>query len=132
MLEQLVKNGFGKDEDYNCAEKVLYGANEVYGLGLDTKALKMAAAFGGGMGTGRTCGAVAAALMVIGAVKTEKVAHQSPEVKAMAVKFQEDYEGRMKSIDCAPLKEMHADETIGCSKIIETAAEVLDQLMAEV
>ena len=49
MLHELLKNGFGKDRDFNCAEKMLYGANEAYRLGLSPEALKLAAGFGGGM-----------------------------------------------------------------------------------
>ena len=36
-----------KERDLNCAETMLYAANDVYGLELDKKALKMAAGFGG-------------------------------------------------------------------------------------
>ena len=57
MLYDLIMNDFGKEEDYNCAEKILYGANKVYNLGLSKEALKLSAAFGGGMGIESTCGA---------------------------------------------------------------------------
>lgn len=50
MLSDLIKNGFGEEEDLNCAEKILYAANREYNLGLDKSALKLAAGFGGGMG----------------------------------------------------------------------------------
>ena len=47
MLYELLQNGYGKDHDWNCAEKILYGANEAYHLGLDRNAFKLAAGFGG-------------------------------------------------------------------------------------
>jgi len=48
-LYEYLSSGFGKAEDLNCAEKILYGANEIYDLGIDKNDLKMAAGFGGGM-----------------------------------------------------------------------------------
>lgn len=129
MLEQRIIKGFGSAEDYNCAEKILNGANETYGLGLEGKGLKMAAAFGGGMGTGRTCGAVVGAIMVLGMEYTATVAHQSPMVKEMAVEFQAAFTKMMGSIDCMELKEHHWSETAGCTEVVRAAAEVLDSLM---
>ena len=37
------------DADYNCAESILRGGNDAYGLGLDENALKVIAGFGGGI-----------------------------------------------------------------------------------
>jgi C_GCAxxG_C_C family probable redox protein len=54
-----------KEHDLNCAETMLYAANDVYGLELDKKALKMAAGFGGGMYIRSVCGALAGGIMVI-------------------------------------------------------------------
>ena len=53
-------------QDFNCSQVVF--STYAPSLGLDRKtALRVAAAFGGGMGrTGETCGAVSGALMVIG------------------------------------------------------------------
>jgi len=77
-LNELLKNGFGKCENYseeelarygnvnmNCAERILRGANEAYGLGLSDEALKVSAPFGGGMGIGSVCGAITGAIMVL-------------------------------------------------------------------
>ena len=49
MLKDLLENGYGVKEDLNCAERILYGANKVYKLGLDRDDLKVAAGFGAGM-----------------------------------------------------------------------------------
>lgn len=65
MLADLIDKGFGKDQDLNCAEKILWGANQAYGLGLDHEALKLASGFGGGMGIGSLCGAVASSVMTL-------------------------------------------------------------------
>jgi C_GCAxxG_C_C family probable redox protein len=54
------------EKGYSCAPSVLSTYSEQFGLGKEL-ALKIACGFGGGIGrTGRTCGAVTGAVMVIG------------------------------------------------------------------
>ncbi|MFX0009602.1 MAG: C-GCAxxG-C-C family protein [Candidatus Hermodarchaeota archaeon] len=54
------------EKDFNCAQSIFGTFAPYYGLDRDT-ALKIATGFGGGMGrSGRTCGAVTGAYMVIG------------------------------------------------------------------
>lgn len=129
MLKTLIEQGFGNLEDYNCAEKILYGANEAYGLGLSHEVLKMSSGFGGGMMTENTCGAVAASIMVLGLKVTETVAHQSDTLKPIVQSFISEYEREMQHIVCAPLKLSHRTETEGCTSVIVKAAEVLDHVM---
>ena len=33
MLAKLLEDGYGINEDFSCAEKILYGSNKAYGLG---------------------------------------------------------------------------------------------------
>ena len=44
MLQELIQGGYEIDEDLNCAETILYGANQVYHLNLNPDSLKLAAA----------------------------------------------------------------------------------------
>ncbi|NHJ21128.1 MAG: C_GCAxxG_C_C family protein [Candidatus Lokiarchaeota archaeon] len=54
------------EKDFNCAQSIFGTFAPYYGLDQDI-ALKIATGFGGGMGrSGRTCGAVTGAYMVIG------------------------------------------------------------------
>lgn len=54
------------EKGFSCAPSVLSTYSEQFGLGKEL-ALKIACGFGGGIGrTGRTCGAVTGAVMVIG------------------------------------------------------------------
>lgn len=46
------------EHDLNCAETILNAANDVYKLGLDKNALKMASGFGGGMGIDKEAGII--------------------------------------------------------------------------
>lgn len=129
MLKELIESGFGNEEDYNCAEKILYGANKVYNLGLDKKALKLSAGFGGGMGIESVCGALTAAVMVLSHIYVENIAHEGDKIKRVNQdlfrKFMED----MNSIQCSYLKKTYRKEDIGCHHIILKAAEVLDSIV---
>jgi C_GCAxxG_C_C family probable redox protein len=125
----MIEAGFGIEEDYNCAEKILYGANIAYGMNLSESALKMSAAFGGGMGIEDKCGALTAGLMVLSQEFTNTVAHQSGQLRPITNEFLNRYTAKMGSLDCAPLKEYHKTEAIGCKLIILEAARILDELM---
>jgi hypothetical protein len=45
QLSKLVNDGYMEKKYLNCAQTVLFGANEVYRLGLEPDALKLAAGF---------------------------------------------------------------------------------------
>lgn len=129
MLSELLKQGFGEKEDLNCAEKILQGANIAYNLGLDKESLKLASGFGGGMAIGDKCGALTAAIMVLGRLFVENRAHESTKIKNLTKELFEEYRKEMGSIDCAPLKEMHRTEELKCRNVIIKAAEVLDRIV---
>jgi C_GCAxxG_C_C family probable redox protein len=130
MLADLIKEGFGEKEDLNCAEKILQGANAAYRLGLDKRALKLASGFGGGMAIGDKCGALTAAIMVLGELFVKERAHESTRIKYLTTELFQEYEREMGSIDCTPLKEMHRTEELKCRNVILKAAEILDRIVA--
>ena len=129
MLKGLIEQGFGIDQDFNCAEKILYGANEAYGLGLDKKALKMAAGFGGGMAVGSVCGALTGSIMVLGNLFVVDKAHESTRSKDLVKELLANYEKEMGSINCEPLKEKYRTEKEKCFYVILKAAETLDAIV---
>jgi C_GCAxxG_C_C family probable redox protein len=129
MLAELIKKGFGEQEDLNCAEKILQGANTVYNLGLDKEALKLVAGFGGGMAIEDKCGALTASIMVLGKLFVKNNAHESTKIKDLTVELFEEYKKEMGSIDCAPLKEKHRTEELKCKNVILKAAEILDRIV---
>lgn len=130
MLTELIKGGFGEEEDLNCAEKILYGANIAYKLGLNRDALKLAAGFGGGMAIEDKCGAITASIMVLGELFVNERAHESEKVKRLTKEMFDEYRKEMGHVDCAPLKEMHRTEELKCRNIIVKAAEILDSIVA--
>jgi C_GCAxxG_C_C family probable redox protein len=130
MLSTLILQGYGKKEDWNCAEKILYGANQVYSLGLDKQALKMSAGFGGGMAIGSVCGALTAAVMVLGLLFVKNNAHESSRIKELTQELFITYKQEMADIHCDPLKAMYRTDEIQCTNVIAKAAEVLDRIIA--
>lgn len=130
MLRNLLLKGYGNEQKYNCAEKILYGANEIYNLGLGKETMKLAAGFGGGMGIESTCGALVASVMVLSKLFVENTAHGS-NIKEITSEFLNRYKNEMKSLECAILKKEYRDEEKGCSDVIIKAAEILDEIIAE-
>ena len=131
MLYELIKNGYGNEEDYNCSEKILYGANQVYNLNLNKEALKLSAAFGGGMGIESVCGALTGAVMVLSSKYVKNIAHEDEKPFDLSKELFEKYESKMGSIKCNELKAKYKKEDIGCRDIILEAARILDNIIKE-
>jgi len=129
MLSELISQGYGEKEDLNCAERILHGSNQVYNLGLDPQALKLAAGFGGGMAIEDKCGALTAAIMVLGRLFVVERAHESSKIKDLAKELFAEYEKEMGSINCAPLKDKYRTEELKCRIVIAKAAQILDKIV---
>ena len=129
MLSELIKNGFGEEEGLNCAEKMLHGANVAYKLGLDKEALKLASAFGGGMGIEDKCGALTGALMVLGKLFVKEKAHDIYRIGRLSREFFKEYGKEMGYIDCTPLKKEYRTEEEKCNNVILKAAQILDRIV---
>jgi C_GCAxxG_C_C family probable redox protein len=110
MLKELIQSGSGIKEDLNCAENILYGANQVYHLNLKPDSLKLAAAFGGGMAIESVCGVLTASLMVLAKLFVPKVAHQHPEIKELSKELFDVFKKEMGDILCKPLKDNYRTE----------------------
>ncbi len=128
-LSELLKQGYGDEIDLNCAEKMLYGANKVYDLGLDDSSLKMSAGFGGGIGMESVCGVLTGGVMVLGTLFVANRAHESDRIKLLTREFFESYEKEMGSTVCKPLKGMHRTEELKCKNVIVKAAEILETII---
>ncbi len=127
MLKELIESGYG--EGLNCAEKIIRGANEVYELGLSEDATRLLAGFGGGLAVGAACGALCGAIAVISHMFVKDDAHKSDILKPISQEYLEGFNRKMGSIQCKDLKEKYYDDETGCSYIIITAAEMLDEII---
>lgn len=127
-LHSLIEKGFGTNQDFNCAEKILYGANEIYNMGLKKESMKLSAGFGGGMGIESTCGALTGAIMVLSHIFVKDVAHESELIKNTTRKFLEEFKKEMTSINCTDLKNLYRTDEKKCKDIILKSAEILDRI----
>ncbi len=127
-LADLIASGFGNKEDYNCAEKIIYGANIVYDLSLSKAACKLAAGFGGGFGIEHTCGTLAAGTMVLSHLYVKERAHESDFIKQKSEAFLHGFEKKMGSMMCDQLKKQYRTEDKKCFDVIYAAALMLDEV----
>ena len=128
-LYEYLYSGFGKQEDLNCAEKMLYGANKVYDLGINRNDLKLAAGFGGGMAVGITCGILTGGIMALAKAFIEDRGHDGTLLKEIEAEYITKFNDRMGSINCDPLVEKYRDPEKGCDYLIFEAAKIFDELM---
>ena len=128
-LYECLSSGFGKAEDLNCAEKMLYGANKVYDLGINKNDLKLAAGFGGGMGVGITCGILTGGIMALSKAFIEERGHEGTLLKEIEAEYINTFNDKMKSINCDTLVEKYRDPETGCSALIFEAAKIFDNIM---
>lgn len=131
MLEQLLVTGFGDKEDFNCAEKIVYGANHAYNLGLDKNALKLSAGFGGGMGIESICGALTGCVIILSSLYVKDIAHESTKIKELTQKLFYHYHKEMGSINCDNLKDKYRTPELKCQPVILIAARILDKIILE-
>lgn len=128
-MTHIIENGLSKDKDLNCAETVLYAANEAYGLQLPQSALKLAAGFGGGMGINSTCGALTGGVMALSAIFVKERGHESDYIKVLNAELFDSFKNKMDSIDCSYLKEHYRSPQDECHPIIVQAAQIVEALI---
>lgn len=129
MLKKLIEQGYGDDLNLNCAEKILYGSNKAYNLGLEPEALKLAAGFGGGMVIESICGVLTGGIMVLGKLFKPESVEDKEKFKEIIKDYLEAYRKKMGEIDCSPLKDRYRTEEEGCQHVIVKAAEVLEEII---
>lgn len=130
MLKERAGYYYAQD-DRNCAESMLLGANDVYELGVDVSAAKLIAGFGGGMGCGGTCGALAGGISVLGALMVKEKAHKTEGFSAACKEFVRRFEEEMESRECADIRKIRIKEGKRCLDTVETAAEILETYLKE-
>ncbi|WP_295154949.1 C-GCAxxG-C-C family (seleno)protein [uncultured Brachyspira sp.] len=128
-LYEYLYSGFGKEEDLNCAEKMLYGANKVYELGINKNDLKLAAGFGGGMAVGITCGIITGGIMALSKAFIKDRGHEGTLLKEIESEYINKFNNKMGNINCDTLVEKYRHPENGCSYLIFEAAKIFDELM---
>jgi len=117
-------------EGYNCAEAILRAFNTALDLRLGDDALKLATGFGGGIGhAGCVCGALAASVMVLGALQGRSSSEQDRGPAYLASEgFHRKFSERFGGTCCRALNP-HPFETKdhmrNCLKLTGNTAELL-------
>ena len=132
-------------EDCSCAQSIFSTYAPYYGLDQD-KALKISTGFGGGMArSGRTCGAVTGAYMVIG-LKNGMGVSKDPEAKERTYnlinEFSDKFQKKNGSLLCKEILGCDITTTEGmdyfdrndlfekkCFTCVKNAAEILEELL---
>lgn len=131
MLLESVKKYYDKSLNLNCAETMLYAANEEYKLNLSRDSLKMMASFGGGMGIESICGAITGSLSVLGIMFVREKGHESDFIKSLSKDFFQRFEKKFGTAACNELKSKYRNDDIRCSRMIYKAAEILEEIINE-
>ena len=144
-VNRIEKAGSLFQEGFNCSQSVFCAYAVEMGVDRET-ALKVAQAFGGGMGLmGETCGAVTGAFMVIG-LKYGRTSIDDDEAKrktyALVKDFVEKFKARNGTIMCrellgcdigTPRGKKYAEEkaltTTICPGFVKDAAEILEVIL---
>lgn len=129
MLLEKIKKYYDKSYNFNCAETMLYAANEEYNMNLSKETLKTMAAFGGGMGIESVCGAITGSLAALSILFTIEKGHESDRIKNLSKEFFQKFTNTLGTDNCAKLKEKYKNDEIRCTIMIETAAKVLDEIV---
>jgi C_GCAxxG_C_C family probable redox protein len=135
------------NEGFMCSQAVLAAYAGQFGMDRET-ALKVSAAFGGGMGRmGEICGAVTGAFMVIG-LKYGRIAVTDTKSLEKTNRLVKEFSGRFKSLNgsivCRELLGCDLSTPDGlktftdkklrdtlCTKLVRDAAEIVEQLLEE-
>lgn len=119
-------------QKFNCAQSVACAFCDVLGYDQQT-VFKLSEAFGGGMGTMGTCGAVSGMAMVIGMCHSDGQL-DNPKTKSSCYKMMKEatrrFEEKNKSVICRDIKGVDTGEVLrSCDGCIEDAVAILDQLL---
>lgn len=121
-------------QKFNCAQAVACAFSDETDFDRQT-IFKMAEAFGGGMGTQSTCGAVSAMAMVIG-MKYSDGNLENPKTKAACYKLMRKaaqmFEEKNQSTVCREIKGLTGGPILrSCDGCISDAAEILEKILKE-
>lgn len=129
MLVQTIQKYYSDNNGLNCSQSMLYGANDIYSLSLDQKALNTMAYFGGGMGVESVCGALTGALAALGVMLTGDNTLSADKRKAIAIDFYKTFEQRLGSDNCKLIKKEFRDDTLGCLPVVRLSAQILEEIV---
>ena len=130
----MLKDLLGKyyfDQNYNCAETIIRAGNEYYNLGLHDRDMIMVAAYGAGIQSGNTCGAILAGASILSMKYVEAKAHESKYIRPVVMKLMRRFNLKYSSTLCKDIKPQSFKPEYRCQKTIETACDILEEVIKE-
>lgn len=130
----MLKDLLGKyyfDQNYNCAETIIRAGNEYYNLGLHDRDMIMVAAYGAGIQSGNTCGAVLAGASILSMKYVEAKAHESEDIRPVVVNMMRKFNAEYGSTLCKDIKPQSFKPEYRCQKTIETACDIIEEVIKE-
>ncbi len=119
------------EQNYNCAETLIRAANDYYDLKLHDRDMVMLGAYGGGIQTGNTCGAILAAASVLSMKYVEQKAHESKDIKPITTALIREFNKKYGSVLCKDIKPQSFDPQLRCKYTVEAACEILEAVITD-
>lgn len=117
--------------NYNCAETIIRAGNDYYNLGLHDRDMIMMGAFGAGIQTGNTCGAILAGASILSMKYVPAKAHESTEIKPVVALFMRKVKEAYGSHLCKDIKAQTFKPEYRCKVTIETICDILEATIEE-
>ncbi len=115
------------DKGLNCAEALLLACRDYYDLEITDEEASLVTAFGGGMGCGRTCGALTGAIAALGKI----VKGGKGEVYKASAGLIQLYEKEMETSLCNELMPKYKNTETRCLKTVELSADIVEEFISE-
>lgn len=119
------------EQNYNCAETLIRVANDYYNLRLHDRDMIMLGAYGGGIQTGNTCGAILAAASVLSMKYVEQKAHESKDIKPITTALIREFNKKYGSVQCKDIKPQSFDPQFRCRNTVEAACDILEAVITD-
>ena len=119
------------NEGYNCAESLVAASNELWDLKLDSQALKLAAALGGGMQIGDVCGAISGAVCALGCLMVATKAHDCADLKPVTQELMDAFNKKFNSLRCDQIKPQLFAASSRCGNTVVVCADIFEEVLRE-
>lgn len=125
-LKEYVKHYY-TTENYNCAEAIIHGANDCYGLNISEDDMKMFGAYGSGIYAGLVCGALVSGAAVLSKmVVVNKAREEGDTVRPVINGFVRTFNEILQGNSCRELRPKYFNPKESCLQTVLLASEALE------
>ena len=110
---------------------MIRAGNEYYGLELHDRDMIMLGAYGGGIQTGNTCGAILAAAAILSMKYVEQKAHDSKDIKPAVNLLMRRIHEALGSTLCKDIKAKVFQPEVRCKVCVETVCDIIEQVLVD-